>query len=133
LRSHIKREQLFGKLEDLRAEIAGVDEDNSEDEETTMMIEDIKHKKHSSLKQFNKNINIQSITSQEKLEQLKAKCKQQCMEIMVKTLVGKTLTLNVRANSTIDNIKNLIQDKEGILPEDQRIIFKGQELEDPKP
>ena len=54
------------------------------------------------------------------------------MDIKVKTLTGKTITLNVRANSTIDNIKNLIQDKEGILPDDQRIIFKGQELEDPK-
>ena len=54
------------------------------------------------------------------------------MQIMVKVLTGKTITLNVRPNASIDNVKDLILDKEGILPEDQRLIYAGQELEDCK-
>ena len=56
----------------------------------------------------------------------------ECMQIMVNTLTGKTITLNVRHNATVDNVKEVILDKEGILPEDQRLFFKGQELEDSK-
>ena len=54
------------------------------------------------------------------------------MEIMVKTMTGKTFTLNVRHNSTIDNVKHLIQDKESIGVEHQLLIFEGKELKDPK-
>ena len=63
---------------------------------------------------------------------LKEKCAKQCMQIMVNTLTGKTITLNVRHNATVDNVKEVILEKEGILPEDQRLFFKGQELEDSK-
>ena len=51
------------------------------------------------------------------------------MQIMVKTLTGKTITLNLRHTATIDNVKDLILDREGNLPEDQRLIYAGQELE----
>ena len=60
---------------------------------------------------------------------LKAKCKLVTMQIMVKTLTGKNITINVRPNASIDNVKEVILDREGILPEDQRLIYAGQELE----
>jgi ubiquitin len=51
------------------------------------------------------------------------------MHLFVKTLTGKTITLEVEPDDLIESVKSKLQDKEGVPLDQQKLIFKGNELQ----
>ena len=123
-------DELAAQIRDLNEKISAqqreqqrAQQQQQEQEQQRQQREERQHRQHKQHKRHRKHKKHRKHGKQKQ-------ARKQGMIIFIKTLTGKTISLNVDRNESIASVKQKFQNKEGIPPERQRLIFAGKQLED---